>query len=72
MMRKVADKVIEDGVIIPDFPIKSSELPNLPELWTSFRGEDNKAVLQDSLDYSDAQVKALCDGGVLHTEKPKG
>jgi len=38
-------ELIEDGVIIPGFPIKSSELPNLPELWTSFRGEDNKAVL---------------------------
>ena len=72
MVRKVPDKVIEDGVIIPGFPIKSSELPNLPVLWTSFRGEDNKAVLQDSLGYSDEQVQALCDGGVLHVEKARG
>ena len=68
MVRKVADKVIEDGVIIPGFPIKSSELPRLPELWTSFRGEDNRAVLQDSLGYSDAKIAALCDAGVLHAE----
>ena len=72
MVRKVPDKVIEDGVIIPGFPIKSSELPRLPELWTSFRGQDNKAVLQDSLGYSDGQIQALCDAGVLHAESGAG
>ncbi|MBL4782355.1 MAG: CoA transferase [Porticoccaceae bacterium] len=68
MVRRVPDKVIEDGVIIPGFPIKSSELPSLPELWTSFRGQDNKAVLQASLGYSDEQIEALCESGVLHAE----
>jgi CoA:oxalate CoA-transferase len=72
MVRKVPDEVIEDGVIIPGFPIKSSELPSLPELWTSYRGQDNTAVLQDSLGYSDAQIQELCDAGVLHAESGAG
>jgi len=72
MVRKVPDKVIEEGVLIPGFPVKSSELPGWPELRISFRGEDNKAVLQGSLGYSDAQIQALCDAGVLHAESGVG
>ena len=68
MVRKVKDNVIEGEIIIPGFPIKSSELPVLPELWTSYRGQDNSAVLQADLGYSDEQVQALVDSGVLHAE----
>lgn len=66
MVRKVPDAGIAGGVTIPGFPIKFSELPELPELWTSSQGQDNAEVLQSLLGYSDEQVEALVVQGVIH------
>lgn len=65
MVRRVPDNVITDGVVIPGFPIKFSELPVLPELWTSARGQDNSEVLKSALGYSDAQIQQLAERGVI-------
>lgn len=54
------------GVTIPGFPIKFSELPELPELWTSAQGQDNSDVLKSALGYSDAQIQELVErGGIV-------
>lgn len=61
MVRKIPDAVITEGVTIPGFPIKFSELPELPELWTSAQGQDNSDVLKSARGYSDAQVQELVE-----------
>lgn len=65
MVRRVPDAVIAEGVTIAGFPIKFSELPELPELWTSAQGQDNSEVLKSALGYSDAQVQELVERGVI-------
>lgn len=65
MVRKVPDAVITEGVTIAGFPIKFSELPELPELWTSAQGQDNSEVLKSALGYSDAQIQQLVERGVI-------
>lgn len=65
MVRKVPDAVITEGVTIAGFPIKFSELPELPVLWTSAQGQDNAEVLKTALGYSDAQVQELVERGVI-------
>jgi len=65
MVRRVPDAVIAEGVTIAGFPIKFSELPELPELWTSAQGQDNAEVLKSALGYSDAQVQELVERGVI-------
>ena len=65
MVRRVPDAVIAEGVTIAGFPIKFSELPELPELWTSAQGQDNSEVLKSALGYSDAQIQELVERGVI-------
>ena len=67
MVRKVPDKGIEGGVTIPGFPIKFSELEELPELWTSSQGQDNSEVLKSALGYNDEKIAQLEKSGVLQT-----
>ena len=65
MVRHVPDTGIDHDVTIPGFPIKFSENTELPELFTSTRGQDNGQVLKTSLGYSDEQVQELEQLGVI-------
>ena len=65
MVRKLPDAGIDEEVTIPGFPIKFSENTELPELWTSSRGQDNAEVLKASLGYSDDHIRALLEKGVI-------
>ena len=65
MVRKVPDDVFEGGVTIPGFPIKYSEIPEPPELFTSSLGQDNADILKNCLGYNDEQIQDLEEQGVL-------
>ncbi len=65
MVRTLPDAGLDQEITIPGFPIKFSENAELPELWTSTRGQDNSEVIKSALGYSDEQVQKLVDDGVI-------
>ncbi|MGD0075154.1 MAG: CaiB/BaiF CoA-transferase family protein [Candidatus Binataceae bacterium] len=67
MVRTVPDPILGE-VTIPGFPLKFSAYPDLPDLRAPLLGEHSADVLKQTLGYSDAQVSALREKGVLHSE----
>lgn len=68
MVRNVRDAGIDQDITIPGFPIKFSENAELPELWTSAQGEDNREVLKSALGYSDEELARLLERGVIRAK----
>jgi len=67
MVRKVRDPILGE-VTIPGFPLKFSAYPDLPDIQAPLLGEHGAQVLKDVLEYSDAQIAKLKEGGVLFSE----
>lgn len=68
MVRTLPDAGLDQDITIPGFPIKFSENAELPELWTSTRGQDNSDVIKTALGYTDEQIKELTELGVIQAE----
>ena len=68
MVRTVPDPILGE-VTIPGFPFKYSEFPELPDIQAPLLGEHNAEVLSAQLNYTPAQVAALQDKGILHSER---
>ena len=67
MVRTVPDPVLGE-VTIPGFPLKYSEFPQLLDIQAPLLGQHSADVLREQLGYTDEQVAALRDKGVLHAE----
>ena len=67
MVRKVRDPILGE-VTIPGFPLKFSAYPDLPDIQAPLLGEHGAQVLKEVLDYSDARIAKLKEGGVLFSE----
>jgi CoA:oxalate CoA-transferase len=63
-LRTVKDPILGDFVI-PGFPLRFSEQPELPELTAPLLGEHNQRVLDEVLGYSADKIAALAMNGVL-------
>ncbi|MGD9603434.1 MAG: CaiB/BaiF CoA transferase family protein [Gammaproteobacteria bacterium] len=63
-LRTVKDPVLGDFVI-PGFPLRFSEQPELPVLTAPFLGQHNRRVLGEVLGYPDARIDDLARDGVL-------
>jgi CoA:oxalate CoA-transferase len=68
MVRRVPDPLAGE-VTIPGFPLKFSELPELPSLVAPLLGEHNREILAEYLGLDDARIRALAETGVLHSER---
>jgi CoA:oxalate CoA-transferase len=67
MVRTVSDPILGE-VTIPGFPLKFSAYPDLPELEAPLLGQHGVQVLQEYLNYSDADVARLQQSGTLYRE----
>jgi crotonobetainyl-CoA:carnitine CoA-transferase CaiB-like acyl-CoA transferase len=67
MARKVRDPILGE-LTIPGFPLKFSAYPDLPDIQAPLLGEHGAQVLKDVLEYSDAQIAKLKEGGILFSE----
>jgi CoA:oxalate CoA-transferase len=63
-IRRVSDPAFGE-FDIPGFPVKFSDYPDRTELKASRLGEDNEAVLRDTLGLSDAEIADLYQARVL-------
>jgi crotonobetainyl-CoA:carnitine CoA-transferase CaiB-like acyl-CoA transferase len=63
-LRTVQDPILGDFVI-PGFPLRFSEQPELPALRAPLLGEHNERVLRDLLGYPPERVADLQAAGVL-------
>jgi crotonobetainyl-CoA:carnitine CoA-transferase CaiB-like acyl-CoA transferase len=68
MVRSVPDPILGE-VMIPGFPFKYSEFPELPDIQAPLLGEHNAEVLSAQLNYTPAQIAALRDKGILYSER---
>lgn len=64
-LRTVQDPFLGDFVM-PGFPLKFSEQPEVPTLVAPLLGEHNSQVLGDVLGYPPARLAALAAAGVTH------
>jgi crotonobetainyl-CoA:carnitine CoA-transferase CaiB-like acyl-CoA transferase len=55
--------------MIPGFPFKYSEFPELPDIQAPLLGEHNAEVLRAQLNYTPAQIAVLRDKGILYSER---
>ncbi len=67
MVRTVPDPVLGE-VTIPGFPLKYSEFPQLLDIQAPLLGQHSADVLREQLSYTDEQIAALRDAGVLYAE----
>jgi len=67
MVRTVSDPILGE-VTIPGFPLKYSEFPQLLDIQAPLLGQHSADVLREQLGYTDEQIAALRDKGVLHAE----
>jgi CoA:oxalate CoA-transferase len=67
MVRKVRDPILGE-VTIPGFPLKFSAYPDLPDIQAPLLGEHGAQVLKEVLDYSEARIAQLKEGGILFSE----
>ncbi len=63
-LRTVQDPILGD-FMMPGFPLRFSEQPEIPELTAPLLGEHNQRVLGEVLGYSSARIEALAGSGVL-------
>ncbi len=63
-LRTVKDPLIGE-MMIPGFPLRFSEQPELPELTAPLLGQHNERVLREVAGYSAQQVQSLAASGVL-------
>lgn len=69
-VREVTDPVA-GSMLIPGFPLRFSDAPELPELVAAEVGEHNNAVLGDLLGMDSEVVSALEEDGVLYRRPPR-
>jgi len=69
-VREVTDPVA-GSMLIPGFPLRFSDAPELPELVAAEVGEHNNAVLGDLLGMDSEAVLALEEDGVLYRRPPR-
>ena len=58
-------------MLIPGFPLRFSDAPDLPDLTAAEVGEHNSSVLHDLLGMSAEAVAALERDGVLYRRPPR-
>ena len=69
-VREVTDP-LAGPMLIPGFPLRFSDAPELPELVAAEVGEHNDSVLGDLLGMDPESVSALEDEGVLYRRPPR-
>ena len=69
-VREVTDP-LAGPMLIPGFPLRFSDAPELPDLVAAEVGEHNDSVLGDLLDMDPESVSALEDEGVLYRRPPR-
>jgi CoA:oxalate CoA-transferase len=67
MIRTVRDPIIGE-ITIPGFPLKFSELPELPDIEAPLLGQHSAEVLKEYLGMTEAKVSQLRSSGVLYAE----
>ena len=67
MIRTVPDPILGE-VTIPGFPLKYSEFPQLPDIQAPLLGQHSADVLREQLSYTDENIAALQEKGVLYAE----
>ena len=58
-------------MLIPGFPLRCSDAPELPDLVAAEVGEHNTSVLEDLLGMDSHSVSALEEEGVLYRRPPR-
>ena len=69
-VREVIDP-LAGPMLIPGFPLRFSDAPDLPDLTAAEVGEHNSAVLNDLLGMNSDAVAALEEDGVLYRRPPR-
>ena len=69
-VREVTDP-LAGSMLIPGFPLRFSDAPDLPDLTAAEVGEHNASVLHDLLGMSAEAVAALEQDGVLYRRPPR-
>ena len=69
-VREVIDP-LAGPMLIPGFPLRFSDAPDLPALTAAEVGEHNSAVLNDLLGMNSDAVAALEEDGVLYRRPPR-
>tara|TARA_B100001179_G_C18592818_1_gene405548 strand:+ start:88 stop:1089 length:1002 start_codon:yes stop_codon:yes gene_type:complete len=69
-VREVTDP-LAGSMLIPGFPLKFSDAPDLPELVAAEVGEHNETVLADLLGLDSRSVAALEEEGILYRRPPR-
>ena len=69
-VREVIDP-LAGSMLIPGFPLRFSDAPDLPDLTAAEVGEHNSAVLNDLLGMNSDAVTALEEDGVLYRRPPR-
>ena len=69
-VREVTDP-LAGSMLIPGFPLRFSDAPELPELVAAEVGEHNNSVLGDLLGMDSESVAALEEEGVLYRRPPR-
>jgi crotonobetainyl-CoA:carnitine CoA-transferase CaiB-like acyl-CoA transferase len=63
-VRNIHDRILGDFQI-PGMPLRFSKYPDLPQLDAPFLGEHNSEVLENYLGYSEEQITAIEQAGIL-------
>ena len=69
-VREVTDP-LAGSMLIPGFPLRFSDAPDLPDLVAAEVGEHNQAVLEDLLGMDAQSVDALEQDGILYRRPPR-
>tara|TARA_Y100000588_G_scaffold305825_1_gene329294 strand:- start:55 stop:822 length:768 start_codon:yes stop_codon:yes gene_type:complete len=69
-VREVSDP-LAGSMLIPGFPLRFSDAPDLPDLTAAEVGEHNSSVLSDLLGMSAEAVAAMEQDGVLYRRPPR-
>ncbi|MCS5675739.1 MAG: hypothetical protein NZ605_12110, partial [Acidimicrobiales bacterium] len=59
------------SMLIPGFPLRFSDAPDLPDLVAAEVGEHNETVLADLLGLDSESVAALEEEGILYRRPPR-
>jgi len=69
-VREVTDPVA-GSMLVPGFPLRFSDAPDLPELFAAEVGEHNESVLEDLLGMDSQSVAALEEDEILYRRPPR-